>query len=871
MQRILLIEPSATLRHAVDRHLRNSGYSLDIESDFGAGMARLVNEPEFTYAAVVLGWPSQTHSASDELLANLTEPPYTDLAVIVMAHDGDSSKLAWVGGRPHTAFVMWDNFQEIEHSLDRLLALDPVHGAGIDFITDAPISVLLVDDSPTARVKFRRLLDSAGYTTETVSCPEEALAVAQSKTFDIAIIDYFMPNMTGDQLCRKLNESPHTASIMSAILTSTYSDKVISGSLAAGAVECMFKNESDDLFLTRVSAMSRSVQFTRRIETERQRLDGILSSVGDGVYGINQECVITFVNPAALRILGFRNAEDVLGKKPDELFHKSFSHHPSQEMDASYLYKCIRKGENMHSVESTFYRADEKLIQVELTVYPLRIEGHQEGAVVAFRDITERKLLEEELKWQVNHDSLTKLLNRKFFEDALDQEVRRLKRSDEHSALIYLDLDRFKYVNDTAGHAVGDQMLIEVGHLLRSRLRQADLLARLGGDEFAIILRNVKGKDPQVCADEFRAQLSGFDFVQNNRVYKIGASVGVVLMDKNTLSPGEALANADIACHLAKQSGRNQTHLYAADTDDKTAMDMELGWSTRLRNALEHNAFALHYQPILPLAAIEPESLNEENPAIWADMVNKGIPRDTLYEVLLRLPDSQKKPIAPGAFLPTAERFNLMPEIDYWVVENALAYQARLHNAGIHAGLSVNLSAQSLDSDNIIKLVKEGLKNYQLDPSTLVFEITETSAIYNIESAQRVIGELSQHGCRFALDDFGSGYCSFSHLKNLPVEIIKIDGMFIADLVNDPMDMAIIRSINDIAHSLGKKTVAECVENAAALRLLQECGVDYVQGYYISRPLDLVPKSEAEVRQDPFASGLMSLDQDFFKNPPFSA
>lgn len=868
MQRILLIEPSATPRYVLKRYLRNSGYTLDIESGIQVALDRLLSEPPQTYAAIIFGWPGQNRVSSDELLVTLCEPAFEDLAVIVTAQESDSAKLAWVGGRKHTALVLWDNLKEVEHALDRLLTLDPVLDNADQLFDHAPIRVLLVDDSPTARVRFRRLLQGSGYITFMASSAEEALAISESEAIDLAIIDYFMPNMTGEQLCRKFQESVHTTGIMTAILTGTYSNKVISMSLAAGAVECMFKNEADELFLARVVAMSRQVQARRRVEQERQRLDGILSSVGDGVYGVSQEGVITFVNPAAVRILGFRRAEQMLGKDPAVLFHKSYSNHPSQEMDAHHLYKCIRNGDSVHSVESVFSRADKKLIQVELTVYPLRIEGRQEGAVIAFRDITERKLLEEELKWQVNHDSLTKLLNRKFFEDALDQEVRRLKRSDEQSALIYVDLDRFKYVNDTAGHTVGDQLLIEISQLLRSRQRQADLLARLGGDEFAIIMRNIKGYDLQACADVFRKQLSDFDFVHDGRVYKIAASIGVALIDKHTASPGEALANADIACHLAKRAGRNQTHIFKADTDDKTAMDLELGWSTRLRNALDQNAFKLFYQPILPLATVELGDAHRDNGELWSEMVDQGIPRDALYEVLLRLPDGNDRPIAPGAFLPTAERFNMMPEIDYWVVENALAYQARLHTAGIHAGLSVNLSGQSLDSDHIIKLVKSGLNKYQLDPATLVFEITETSAIFNIESAQRVIGELSEYGCRFALDDFGSGYCSFSHLKNLPVEIIKIDGMFIKDLINDPMDMAIIRSINDIAHSLGKKTVAECVENQVSFQLLKECGVDYVQGYYISPPLDTVPQSEEQRRQDPFASGLLSLDTDFLQRPP---
>ncbi|HEB59662.1 MAG TPA: EAL domain-containing protein [Gammaproteobacteria bacterium] len=863
MQRILVVEPSATLRHVLDRRLLSSNYSLDTESDYATARARLEKDAH-TWSAVVIGWPSQTDAASDELLALLGEAAYRDVAVIALAQQTAPAILNWVSARERTAFLLWDSHDEVRATLDKLLSHDAL--PDLDHLPPPATRVLLVDDSPTARVKFRRLLESDHYQTTTAADPQEALKLAAEGVFDIAIIDYFMPEMTGDQLCRELKSNPATRHIHSAILTSTYLDKVISDSLSAGAVECMFKNESDELFLTRVAAMRRAVHDTRRIEHERRRLAGILSSVGDGVYGIDDETRINFINPAALRILGLEQPGEILGKRPVDVFHQSFSEHGGEQQEAEDLYARIRNGDAVHNIESTFLRPDGSLVQTELTVYPLRIGGEKDGAVVAFRDITERKLLEKELRWQVNHDSLTKLLNRRFFEDALEQEVRRLKRSDEKGALVYVDLDRFKYLNDTAGHIAGDQLLIEVGHQLSKCLRETDLLARIGGDEFAIILRNIGGDELHACADRFRKQLVDSPFVYNGRRYDVQASVGAVALDSNTVSTGEALANADIACHNAKKAGRNQTLVFDSMGEDRNTMDMELGWSARLRKAIDEDRFKLQYQPILLLDHVDEESLAREDGRLWADLTDVKIPDDTLYEVLLRLPDASDRLIPPGAFLPTAERFNMMPEVDYWVVDTALRYQHQLHKAGIHAGLTVNLSGQSLDSDEIITLVRRRLEQWQLEPSTLVFEITETCAIYNIDSAQRLIGELSALGCRFALDDFGSGYCSFSHLKHLPVELIKIDGMFIANLMHDPMDLAIIRSINDIAHSLGKRTVAECVENLQTLCTLKACGVDYVQGNFISRPLDLVPESDAQIAADPFASGLMSVDSDFFKH-----
>jgi diguanylate cyclase (GGDEF)-like protein len=484
---------------------------------------------------------------------------------------------------------------------------------------------------------------------------------------------------------------------------------------------------------------------------------------------------------------------------------------------------------------------------VELTIYPLRIDGQHEGAVVAFRDVSVRKLLEAELKWQANHDPLTKLLNRKFFEEQLDQELQRLKRSDETSALVYIDLDRFKYINDTIGHSSGDQLLIEVAHNLQQRLRQSDVLARLGGDEFGILLRNIETENVLQVADKFRSLLSDHEFVREARTYKINASMGVAVIDEHTQSYGEVLANADIACHMAKAQGRNSTHLYSSERDEKMAMDMELGWSSRIQNALEKDNFHLYYQPIVPLHELDMDDLPEDG-KLCEHLANTTSDCCSTYEVLLRLHNHHGEAISPHAFLPTAERFNLMRDIDSWVINAAMKRMAELGPENEHITFTINLSGQSLDADVLVPLFSEGIQRHQLDPNRFLFEITETCAINDMQSATRLIKELSNLGCRFALDDFGSGYCSFSHLKRLPVDYIKIDGMFVKDILNDPMDMAIVRSITNIAHTLGKQTVAEFVESAEIIRLLKECGVDYIQGFYVAKPAPKLIKTTASIQ-----------------------
>ncbi len=846
MHKILLIETSATLCHVMKKSLAQHTYTVTVHEDFVSGLEHLIDNPD-EYDAVVLGWPEQTNSSTDELLAVLCDSPYEHLPLIVLAHDADSAKLGWTSARVNSAFCMWDTYEDVVKILPKLLNNHMIE-ASCDIDTDMAIKVLIVDDSPTARVKFRRELEKSGYEVATASCAEEALQKAMDEHFDIAIIDYYMPDENGDMLCKRLRRNPHTANIILAVLTSTYSDKVIQSSLAAGAVECMFKSEPVDLFNARVAAMSRSIRITNRIEQERTRLEGILTSVGDGVYGVNQDGLITFVNPATCQILGFEADQQLIGYHPDQLFHRYESMNSfASTTDLHFLKQAISEGKELQGVESIFMRTDGTPIQVELTIYPLRIDGHHEGAVVAFRDVSVRKLLEEELKWQANHDPLTKLLNRKYLEDHLEQEVHRLKRSEESSALVYIDLDRFKYINDTIGHAAGDQLLIEVAHQLQSRLRQTDMLGRLGGDEFGILLRNVDGDDVFQVADKFREILSNYDFVREGRSYKIHASVGVSLINEHTQSHGEILANADIACHMAKSQGRNSTHIYSPEHDEKAAMDLELGWSARLHTALEKDNFQLYYQPIVPLHELDMDKLPEDG-KLCEYLANSTSDCCNTYEVLIRLHNSHGEPISPNAFLPTAERFNMMSDIDSWVIHAAMKRMAELGPENEHITFTINLSGQSLDPEVMVPLFSEGIKKYNLDASRFLFEITETCAINDLYSATRLINELSALGCRFALDDFGSGYCSFSHLKRLPVDYIKIDGMFVKDIANDPMDRAIIRSITNIAHTLGKQTVAEFVESAEIIRLLKECGVDHIQGFYVAKPSPKLIKSTSNVR-----------------------
>ncbi len=847
MHSVLIIEMSATLQHAVRRLLKARGYHVTAVRTYEDGLQRLQdNKTAHQYAAIIFGHPLHFHPHADRLQSLLQQPDYRNLAVLVLAHATDAAMLDWVARRARTALLLWNDYTDSVGCLSKLLSASPKRTR--KETGSQNIRILFVADSRTVRTSFKRLLSRHGYDVEMAASASEAMKKAKQHPFDLAIVDYFMPGGNGDTLCRQLRNHPLTADITVAIITGTYVEEVIRDSLEAGAIECMFKNEANALFLARVDAMSRSVRVRKKMGAEHQRLAGILSSVGDGVYGVNRAGQITFINPAARYILGFGEEDHIIGRSAHKLFHHTHEDKTPNPPESCLLQQAYSAGDELRAWSTVFWHKSGMPIPVECTVYPLQIEGRLEGSVVAFRDVTERRILERELLWQANHDPLTKLCNRSYFEKHLEDEVSRLKRSTETSALLYLDLDRFKYINDTAGHAAGDRLLIDISQHLQSRIRDSDMLARLGGDEFAILMHNVDKGRVHTMAEHFREILQQHTFVHGERTFKVNGSIGVALMDRHTPSPGDVLANADIACHLAKGKGRNQTHLYCAENDEKVAMHLELGWSARLQDALRDGNFVLHYQPILAVADINAEGAAAATGDLWKH-ITQACPQTSLqYEVLVRLVNPRGEIVYPGTFLPTAERFGLIHQIDAWVLTHAVKKLAELNQQGKGTTLSINISGHSLDANHIVPVLRTLLEKYQLAAGSLVFEITEASAIANIDAARKLINELREFGCRFALDDFGSGFSSFFHLKHLPVDFVKIDGQFVQGMGTNAADRAIVSSINDIAHSFGKRTVAEFVENADVLRLLQESGVDFVQGYHISPPSSDLPASDRRRR-----------------------
>jgi diguanylate cyclase (GGDEF)-like protein len=458
---------------------------------------------------------------------------------------------------------------------------------------------------------------------------------------------------------------------------------------------------------------------------------------------------------------------------------------------------------------------------VEDACSPIRDStGSITGAVLVFRDVTANREMLDRLTYQARHDGLTGLVNRREFELTLEAQLQHARETGHDHALLYIDLDQFKVVNDTAGHQAGDELLRQLSQVMRQRLRQSDLIARLGGDEFGVLLESCPVQRAEQIASALVQCVADFRFRWMDRLFTVGASIGVVPITRESDGVADLLIAADTACYIAKEKGRNRIEVYQADNAEVLQRRGENDWVVRIPAALEHDRFRLFAQRIVPVGANPTDSRSS-------------------FEILLRLQNQDGALIPPMAFLPAAERYSVMPRIDRWVIRQSLqALQgqpsAQRGNAARH--YAINLSGASLSDEHLLAYIRQQFAETGVPPSLLCFEITETAAISHLQAALALVSGLKQLGCAVALDDFGSGMSSFSYLKTFPVDYLKIDGSFVRDLRADRFDCAVVEGINRIGRVLGMQTIAEYVEHPEILNRLTAIGIDYAQGYALHRP-----------------------------------
>lgn len=610
------------------------------------------------------------------------------------------------------------------------------------------------------------------------------------------------------------------------------------GSLLPGTdgelkAEMMLRGRGGEVFAAELTAsqggsaedsfvcMVRDVTERRRVEeqlfAEKMLAQVTLASIGDGVITTDQAGRVRYLNPSAQRLTGWQQSA-AQGLVLDEVYRlfDEITGAPLPSAPGLALRRRSDRQERTERAPAILRRPDGSELAVQDALAPIRdATGVVIGSVLTFRDVTVTRQLARKLTFQANHDNLTGLINRSAFERRIELLLRDAVGG-EHS-LCYMDLDQFKVVNDTCGHAAGDELLRQLGQLLKARVRSNDVLARLGGDEFGILFVDCPLGQAVRIAEAIRQAVDEFRFSWEGKSFAVGASIGLVAIDEHTKTLGPLLGAADSACYAAKDGGRNRVHIYQADDHQLMERRGEMQWTHRLRRALDRDHLRLFVQPIVRAAGTD------------------GLQR---YEVLVRMQGDDGSIIPPGAFMPAAERYDLAPAVDRWVVGNFLAWigDLRRHPDAPLGHYSINLSATSLGEESFLEFVLTTIERHQIPPDCLCFEITETAAIANLSRAMTFMERLKAVGCSFALDDFGSGLSSFGYLKTLPVDYLKIDGSFVRDIAHDPIARAMVASINSIGHEMGLQTVAEFVESEAILECLQSIGVDYVQGYHLGRP-----------------------------------
>jgi diguanylate cyclase (GGDEF)-like protein/PAS domain S-box-containing protein len=511
-----------------------------------------------------------------------------------------------------------------------------------------------------------------------------------------------------------------------------------------------------------------------------------------------------------------------LGLSVDELQGCSifnFIHPDDLPLMQNFLDNCTTNPRVVHKQELRNVCSKGRILWVRANAKLIENENDKKSILLVCEDITEARLLSEKIAYQASHDALTGLANRSEFDLYIQNAVASAHAENIEYALCYLDLDQFKVVNDTCGHMAGDELLRQLGDLLRKNIRQHDFVARLGGDEFGVLMNNCTLSQAFLACEKLRDMIRDFHFAWEDRSFTIGVSIGISAINGTSGNAVNLLKEADAACYAAKDKGRNRVHVFRPDDEELAMRQGEMQWVEKIQQGLDQDRFCLHGQLIVPLGGHE-DGLH--------------------FETLLRYRDNKGHIIPPGAFLPAAERYNLAAAVDRWVISKLFEWIAETPDFIKELSIcSINLSGLSLSDETMLSFISNQFSKWEIPTHKICFEITETAAIANLTYAAKFIGQLRDQGCLFSLDDFGSGLSSFAYLKNLPVDFIKIDGLFVKDIMDDKVDLAMVKSINDVGHVMNKKTIAEFVENEQIFNFLNVLGVDFAQGYGIGKPMPL--------------------------------
>lgn len=714
-------------------------------------------------------------------------------------------------------------------------------------------TVLAVDDSETVRRSLAVRLGASGFAVRTATCGEEALDLLDRGGYDVVLLDLRMPGMSGLDVLRSLRRRYRAAELPVIMLTVSDDTPDIVQAYEHGANDYVVKPGELSVLVARINTQvslrdahtalrdahrdlertlvhqkvalehSRSTLESEkqyRLETEQElraserRYRVFYDDNPSMMFTLAGDGTILAVNRIGASHLGYQRAQ-LVGSSVLRLYHPD-----DRATVARHLRTVMEMPDRLHRWELRKLHRLGELAWYRETARLIEEPGDGTSILVVSEDISETYRLSERLSYHERYDALTGLLNRRSFTEQLDRALADARRSGVEHALLFLDLDQFKVINDTCGHAAGDELLVRLSEVLAKSVRRRDTLARMGDDEFAVLIEDCRAEPAAAVANALREAIQAHHLQWAGRALSATASIAIVPVTRDSRDTAAVLAMADAACYAAKEAGRNRVHVYTQGDMRLLARFGEMHWVNRIKEALAQNRLHLARQVIAPVAGDAERGLH--------------------LELLLRMRDERGREIAPGEFLRAAERYSLATKLDRWVVSHALEWLHANRHAFDRLHLcDINLSGQSLGDESLLRFLLEQIEQKDIPPEKLCFEVTETAAINDYPNALRFISILKERGCRFALDDFGSGLSSFGYLKTLPVDFLKIDGVFVKDIASNALDLALVRSINEIGHVLGKRTIAEFVENDRILGELRNVGVDYAQGFWIGRPIPL--------------------------------
>ena len=678
------------------------------------------------------------------------------------------------------------------------------------------VTVLLISAAPREQAEVRAALESIRgqpYRLDVVTSLADGFARLKQGRLDAILLDLSLPDSQGVTTFLRLQ--PKSTNVPIIALVGDHDEDIGNDVIKRGALDFLRKDEISGHLIDKVLRYATERTHTLlALKASEQRYRELFQNVTAGVFQTTPDGKFMAANPALVRMLGYDSEDELLSLDvPRDIY-----------MDPEHRDNWVRtmaEGGEVRNAELLLKRKDgTKIVVLENS----RAVRDAEGRVLFYEgtltDITAAHELSQQLSYDASHDPLTGLVNRREFELRLQRALEMTQATGATHAVCFLDLDRFKAINDTAGHVAGDEFLRQLGQMLLLKVRANDVVARLGGDEFGLLLHNCAANDAIQVANNLLKAVDQYQVVWGANSFSVGVSIGLVAINNNFRRLAQVMNAADTACYAAKDAGRGRLFVYEEDATLIARRHGEMEWVARAKRALAENRLFLDAQTIMPLA---PDGADAPH-----------------YELLLRMRDETGRTVPPGAFLPTVERYNLSVRYDRWVINTAVQWMQRnADTIAPESRLFINLSRDSVVDPETAPFVRQSFAQARVDPRRFGFEAPESIAIGNLAKINLLIAELRKLGCAFGLDDFGSGVSSFAYLKALGADYLKIDGMFVGNISQDKVDYAMVRSIKDIGHVMGKKVIAESVETEAVLAKLREIGVDYAQGFAVGEPRPL--------------------------------